>query len=258
MLVVGTNDTLPIDPDEKKRSVVNMNNLPTLYHPHGLTLNNSDGTPSQWLSPLSSVLVCDPRIEVSGGRARLTPNQQLSVVASQLTPVGNIPHNAITTIFSTALPQAVDSDDETLNPWIGVLGGRLVLANSSFTNFEAFPHGVPVHDIATLNYNLNSFTSSGSKAFLDGLYVDPSDQSNITIQTTSVIGLVEIEKQALVGDTTLGIVSLCLAAGSVILFAALAYLIVANGGKTFELRNLLPIFLAKGSTLGGGPLMCVE
>lgn len=252
MLVIGTNDTLPLDPDEKKRSIVNLSNLPTLYHPHGFALNDSDGGTSHWVSPLSTILLCDPGIKVSGGRALLTPNQQLSVTASQLPSVGNIPHDAATTIFSLALPEALDSDDDAVSQWLGVLSARLFLVGGSF-NFTAFPpRGVPVNDIATLNDKFNTFTSSGSKAFLDGLYVGPSDRSNITRQTRLMIGSGEVEKQALTGDTTLGIVSLCLAAASVVLFAILAHLVVLNGGKTFELGNVLPILSEKGSVSGDG------
>lgn len=243
-LAIGTNDTLPLDPDEDQRSIINLNNLPTLFHPDGLAINGSDGTPSRWISPLSSILVCDPRIEVSGGWAQLTPNKQLSVVASQLPLVGNMPHDAITTLFSEALPDALDTDDSTVPQWISVLSARVFLTDSS-ENFTAFPHGVPLFDLATLNNNMNIYTLSGSKAFLDGLYVDSSDQSNITAQTRSVIGSGEVEKQALVGDTTLGVVSLCLATGSVILFAVLTYLILVNVGRTFELENLLPILRTK-------------
>ncbi|EKM76018.1 hypothetical protein AGABI1DRAFT_131736 [Agaricus bisporus var. burnettii JB137-S8] len=112
-LFVGTNDSLPVHPAEQNQSIVNLNNLPTLYHPEGLSLNSSDGVPSSWVSPLSTILVCDPRIDISGGRARLTPNKQLSVVASQLPRIGNIPYNAVTTIFSEALMEALDTEDST-------------------------------------------------------------------------------------------------------------------------------------------------
>lgn len=245
-LVVGTNDSLPVEPNQKRRSIVNLNHLPTLFHPHGLTLNGSDGTPSTWLPPLSTILVCDPRIEVSGGRAQLSPSKQLSVVASQLPIVGNMPLDSITTIFSEAIPPALDTDDNTINRWIGVLSARVFLTDSS-ENFTAYPHGVPVFDVTTLSSNLNAFTLSGSKAFLDGLYVSSSDLSNISALTTPVIGFGEIERQALVGDKTLGIVTLCLSIGSLVSFAVLAYLILKNVGKTFELKYLLPVLCTKPS-----------
>lgn len=245
-LVIGTNDTLPVDPDEKKRSIISLNDLPTLYHPDGLTLNTFEGVPSQWVSPLSAILLCNPGIEVSGGRALLTPNKKLSVVASQLPPVGNIPYDAVTTIFSSALSEAFDTDDSTISPWISVISARVFLTDSS-ENFTAFPRGVPLHDLATLNNNFNVYMSSGSKAFLDGLYVDSSDESKITAQTRLVMGLGEVEKQALVGEMTLGIVSLCLLTGTVVLFAILVHLIVMNGGKTFDLGNLLRVLNAKSS-----------
>lgn len=244
ILVIGTNDTLPVDPDEEERSIINLNNIPTLFHPDGLAINGTDGLPSQWNSPLSSILVCDPRIEVSGGRVRLTPNKQLSVVASQLRAVGNIPRDAITTVFSGALPSPLDTDTSALPQWIGVLSARAFLTDSS-QNFTPYPHGVPLHDLATLGSNMNAYMLSGSKSFLDGFYVDPSNQSNFTTQTRSVIGLGEVEKQALVGDMTLSIVAVCLSTGSVLSFAILMRLIIMNGDKTFDLRNLLPIFSGK-------------
>lgn len=244
ILVVGTNDSLPVDPEQKRRSIVNLNNLPTLFHPHGLTLNDSDGVTSTWISPLSTILVCDPRLEVSGGRARLSPSKQLSVVASQLPAVGNMPYNSITTLFSEAITDALDTDDNTINRWISVLSARVFLTDSS-ENFAAYPHGVPVFDLPTLSNNLNIDTLSGSKAFLDGLFVGTSDLSNISSLARPVIGLGEVEKEALVGDKTLGIVALGLSIGTLLSFSILAYLILVNVGRTFELKYLLPILCIK-------------
>lgn len=245
ILFVGTNNTLPVNSDEEKRPIINLNTLSTFFHPNGFTIKTPHGN-SKWPAPLSSVLVCDPRVEISGGRAQLTPSKQLSVVASQLPPVGTMPYDAITTIFSLSLPSALDTDDITMPPWIGSVSAQVFLTDVSL-NFTAYPHGVPLLNLATVNNNLNIYATSGSKAFLDGLYADPSNQLNISTQTRSVIAFGEVEKQALVGDMALGIASLCLSIGSVVLFAVLMYLILTNVGKTFELRNLLPVLDAQAS-----------
>lgn len=243
VLLIGTNSTLPVDPNENKRSTINLDDIPAMFHPSGLTLNTSGSIPSQWASPLSTVLFCDPHIEVSGGHVQLTPSKKLTVTTSGLPPIGNMPRDAITTIFTQALLEALDTNDETVEQWIGTLSTIMFLTDISM-NLTTFPHGVPIHNLTTLAENFNSFTHSASKAFLDGLYVDPSDQSNITAQARSVPGLAEVEAQALVGDKTLGFVSLCLSVTSMISYGLLVNLMLGNPSEAFDLQNLLPVLHA--------------
>lgn len=207
-------------------------------------LNNSDADPSQWISPLSTVLYCDPHIDVSGGRARLSPQKSLRLAASGLPPIGNIPRDAITTLFTSALLEVLDTDDDTDDKWLGVLSEQMFLQDASL-NFSKYPSGVPLYDLATLNDNFNSFTLSASKAFLDGLYANPKNQSDLTAQTRSVVGTGEVEMNALTGDKTLGIVSLCLSIASVFSYGLLVRWSLISGGKTFVLANLLPVISAE-------------
>ncbi|KAJ3558693.1 hypothetical protein NP233_g11459 [Leucocoprinus birnbaumii] len=206
VLVIGTNSSLPVDPDPNKRSIINLDHLPTSFHPEGLLLNNTDAITSHWISPLSVILYCDPSIEASGGRARLSPTKALEVTASGLPAVGNIPHNATTTIFTSALLDVLDTGDETVGQWLGTQSVDMFLANP-IMNFTAFPpSGAPLVDLVKLNENFNAFTLSASKAFLDGVTPDPQNQSLLLAHTRSVVGSGEIEQQALTGDKTLGIV----------------------------------------------------
>ncbi len=237
-LLIGTNDSFPVDPDEEKRSIINLNHLPTLFHPFGLEVNLSHSDSSQWISPLSTVLVCDPQLELSGGWGQLTPGKNLTVAASGLPLVGNISPDVTTTIFSQVMLDVLDADNPIEATWVGDISVRLFLTDIS-ENFTAFPHGVPIYNLPTLNENFNIFTSSASKAFSDGFFVNPSNRSDITIRTRSVVGLGEVEKPALVGDKTLGLVSLCLSIAAAVGFGVLVRLLNANPGATFELQNIM-------------------
>jgi hypothetical protein len=108
-------------------------------------------------------------------------------------------------------------------------------------DFSSYPRGAPLNDLTTLNTKFNNFTLSASKAFVDGLFVSPTNQSNLTAQTRQVVGWGEVERQGLTGDKTLGIVSVCLSIGAVISFAVLTRLILVNQCAEFGLANLLPL-----------------
>ncbi len=138
----------------------------------------------------------------------------------------------------------LDTDDSTSDTWVGDLSARLFLTDIS-QNFTAFPRGVSIYDLATLNDNLDVFTLSASKAFSDGFFVNPANQSNTTIRTRSVVGLGEVEKPALVGDKTLGLVSLCLSIAAAVGFGVLVRLLNANPGATFELQNIMQALHAR-------------
>lgn len=238
-LAIGSNETFPVDPKKNRRPAINLDNLPTLFHPSGLSLNSSNSSSSQWISPLSTILLCDPRIEVSGGRAQLTQNKNLMVTASGLPPVDNIPHETITTLFTQAFLSPLDTGDVTGNRWLGRMSRQVFLASNS-TSSSKFPHGIPIHDLDTIEGNLNGFMSSVSKAYLDGFYVNPSiNISDMMLRTTPVVALGEVHKQALVGDETLGILSLWLSSGVVVCFSVLIRLLLSNVGAAFELGHLL-------------------
>ncbi|KAF5354940.1 hypothetical protein D9756_005729 [Leucocoprinus leucothites] len=241
MLALGTNSSLPIDPDQDKCSFLNLDNLPTLYHPSGINLNDSDGDPSQWTSPLSTVLYCDPQLQVSGGRAQLSPDKSLTLAASGLSRIGNIPDEAVTTLFASAVLLVLDTDDDTVNQWVGVQTIDMFLPVTSDDDFPKFPNGVPLHNITTINSKFNDYVLSASKAFVDGLYANPRNQSDLTPQTRLVAGIGEVQRQGLTSDKRLGILSLCLSIACAILYGLLVRWLAVHGGEPFELVSLLPI-----------------
>ncbi|KAF5354826.1 hypothetical protein D9756_005726 [Leucocoprinus leucothites] len=245
VLALGTNSSLPVDPDEDKRSFLNLDNLPTLYHPSGINLNDSDGDPSQWTSPLSTILYCDPQLQVSGGRAQLSPDKSLTLAASGLSRIGNIPDEAVTTLFASALLLTLDTADETDKPWVGAQSIDMFLPVTSDDDFSKYPSGVPLHNITTINSKFNDYTLSASKAFADGLYANPHNQSDLTPQTRLVAGIGEVQRQGLASDKRLGILSLCLSVACAILYGLLVRWLAVHGGEPFELASLLPVISAE-------------
>ncbi|KAF5354835.1 hypothetical protein D9756_005728 [Leucocoprinus leucothites] len=241
MVVFGTNSSLPVNPDESKRSFLNLNKLPTLYHPLGLTLNNSRGDPSKCTSPLSTVLYCDPRIQVSGGCAQLSPDKSLRLAASGSSRIGNIPDEAVTTLFTSALLGILDTDDDAVNQWIGVQTLDMFPSTPSDQDFLKYPSGVPLHNITTINSKFNDYVLSASKAFVDGLYATSHNQSDLVPQTRLIVGTGEVHRHGLTSDKRLGILSLCLSIACAVLYELLVRWIAVRGGELFEFISLPPV-----------------
>lgn len=153
--------------------------------------------------------------------------------------VENIPNDAMTTIFTSGLLDVLDTNTDTGNKCLSTSSIEMFLQDTSL-NLSIYPAGIPLHNLSALNENFNSFFLSASKAFLDGLRANSNNFSDISMHTMFVIGLGEVEMQALTGDETLGIVSLCLSVGTVILYGMLVRWLSVNRGEPFVLANILP------------------
>jgi hypothetical protein len=90
---------------------------------------------------------------------------------------------------------------------------------------------------------MNRFILSASKAFMNGFYASPSNQSDVVAQIRSVVGWGEVERQAL-GEKTFGVVSLCLFIASVLSYGLLIRSLLVTKGEPFILRYLLPVLYA--------------
>ncbi|KDQ49569.1 hypothetical protein JAAARDRAFT_200730 [Jaapia argillacea MUCL 33604] len=123
-------------------------------------------------TPLTTILLCDPKPSVSGGRVRLDVDNTLTVVQSGLpSTVGNIPISAANVILSSGLLGPVSEQElqNTAKMIINYICELLFLVDPSL-NLTNYPMGVPPLDIESINNNMDIFFGSASKAYTDGYY----------------------------------------------------------------------------------------
>ncbi|KAF5354866.1 hypothetical protein D9756_005788 [Leucocoprinus leucothites] len=243
-LVLGTNSSFAIKSTEKERPRINLDHVPTLFHPYLIKLVSSTLDPSFWLAPLSTILVCDPGIVISGGVAQLSQRKNtLRVVTAGLSRIGNMPDDAINAFLTNALLEYLDIDDEPVDQYLGNQTMRVLLESSSRNSTE-FPYGIPVRNLSVIGQVMNGLMMSGSKAFLDGIYVDQHNELNLTSHTRIVNGTGEIHREALVSHGSHAVGLLCLIVLSILLFGLLMRFLILPGGDrrvAFTLNYLLPI-----------------
>jgi hypothetical protein len=144
---------------------VDLTSIPTTFTAEGAGL--ALDTNSVY-APLSSVLVCDPRPQISGGRVSVTNDGTLTVVSSGKTPIGNIPESAANLIFTNALQTAtVQVETFATTNAVNNVVAKMFMANSTAVNWESAQGVVPL-DLPSINQNMDTFMLSAAKAFIDG------------------------------------------------------------------------------------------
>ncbi|KDQ51189.1 hypothetical protein JAAARDRAFT_50925 [Jaapia argillacea MUCL 33604] len=137
-------------------------------------------------TPLTTILLCDPKPSVSGGPVRLDVDNTLTVAQSGLpSTVGNIPISAANVILSSGLlgPVSEQEPQNTAKMIINYICELLFLVDPSF-NLTNYPMGVPPLDIESINNNMDIFFGSASKAYTDGY--DSTGSAIPTFTTVSV------------------------------------------------------------------------
>lgn len=189
-----------------------------------------------FIPSLASVLVCDPRMNITGGLVTIETNNSLRVHSSDQVLVGNIPLPAARIFFSQGLIGAVDPTYEYVSnsTYISVIAAKMFTSlaiNSTST-------GIGLLDLDTINSNMNIFTGSAAKAYADGYY--PADGSlPITNATTMPVNdTIQQPRIMLKTSQPLWIIDICLVMIVVSLLATLT-LKVDEGHKPFDLGNVL-------------------
>jgi hypothetical protein len=144
---------------------VDLTSLPTTFTADGAGLNLVSNT---LYAPLSSVLVCDPNTNITGGRIRVTDDGTVTVITSGNAPIGNIPQSAANLIFSNALQIAL-SEAEALEIANAVnnIAAMMFMADSSTVDWNQARDIRPL-DLPSINDNMDSFMLTAAKAFIDG------------------------------------------------------------------------------------------
>jgi hypothetical protein len=144
---------------------VDLTSLPTTLTAEGAGL---DLASKSLYAPLSSVLVCDPRPQITGGRISITSGGAQSILSSGKAPIGNIPQSAANLIFTNALGIAL-VQIETLSTanFVNLPASMMFMANSSSVDWNN-AQGVRPLDLPSINQNMDSSMLSAAKAYIDG------------------------------------------------------------------------------------------
>jgi len=203
-LFLGGNSSLS---DGSTYSFVDLTGLPSAY-------NLTGNSPSPGLSgvsyqpPLTTVLVCDPQPSVSGGTVILNTNGSLFVTSSGLPSLhNNIPLEMAYVVLSQGLLGAASAPETHGVSHIAVnyIAASLFMKDPSF-NITTYPTGVPVLDLASINNNLDVYTSSASKAYMDGYLPDDAWLPTAALSTIPVNAQWQEQRLALVTNKTLWVV----------------------------------------------------
>jgi hypothetical protein len=141
--------------------VIDLSSLPSAYDP----IANSE-------APLTSILVCDPQLSVSGGKVKLDVDGSLEVTTSGYpSTADNIFLQSARDMFIDCLSDAVSAQEPGLVTDIAVN----YVAAGMFLNSSTQSMFLPPLDIDEINKKMDSYVSSASKAYTDGYYVTYGD-----------------------------------------------------------------------------------
>jgi len=197
------------------------------------------------VGPLASVLLCDARPQISGGRVRLGNDGTVNVTSSGQRPDGSFPSIATNLIFSNAFQDAFFELEflQVVN-LVNNVAADMFMTNTS-VDWESARDIAPL-DIPSINKNVDDFMSSAAKAFIDG-YRKVGTNANATFDSVSVPGMMEEQRLALTTSQDLFIVTVAL---DVIITALLCTLVRSAStwkGVPLNLANVFRL-LSEGHT----------
>ncbi|KIM77077.1 hypothetical protein PILCRDRAFT_91279 [Piloderma croceum F 1598] len=186
-LFTSSNSSLP-----STCSVIDLSSLPSAYNP----IANGE-------APLSSILVCDPQLSVSGGKVKLDVDGSLEVTTSGYpSTTDNISLQLAQDMFINCLSDAVSAQEPGLVMNIAVN----YVAVGMFLNSSTQLVFLPPLDIDEINKKMDSYVSSASKAYTDGYYVTYNGDSFIPtthFNTVPVDTVGQVPKLALMASKSL-------------------------------------------------------
>jgi len=178
---------------------VDLTSVPTTFTAEGAGLSLSS---QSFYAPLSSVLICDPRTQITGGRISITNDGAVTIVSSGNTPIGNIPQSAANLIFTNAFGVATTSlETFALANAVNNVVSTLFMANSSTVDWNT-AQGIHPLDLPSINQNMDSFMLSAAKAYIDG-YRKNGTSLVVDFELDTVSGTSQEEKLALSTSTAL-------------------------------------------------------
>lgn len=236
-LFIGGNRTLPnprVSPPEP--FAVDLGNIPTTFVPSGVGITAASEI---FIGPLASVLICDPHLNISGGRVRLSKDGTVNVIASGRPPIGNIASSAANLIFTTALQTALFAVEPLeINNFVNNVAAVMFMANSSVDWNSA--RNIPPLDLATINKNVDTFMLSAAKAFLDG-YRKSGTAVTARFDLVTVPAIGQQERLALMTSKGLFITVVVVVGIAIGLLYALCYSTLTQKRYPFDLHSVFTV-----------------
>jgi hypothetical protein len=169
---------------------VDLTSLPTTLTAQGAGLDEASNS---LYAPLSSILICDPRPQITGGRISVASDGTLTVLSSGKAVFGNIPLSAANLIFTNAFGTAlVQVETLTTANVVNNLASAMFMANSSGVDWN-HAQGVRPLDLPSINQNMDIYMLSGAKAYIDG-YTKNGSSSVVEFDLDTVSALGHEEK----------------------------------------------------------------
>ncbi|KAJ3555648.1 hypothetical protein NP233_g12157 [Leucocoprinus birnbaumii] len=250
-LFLGGNSSLPVNSTDQNRAWIDLSGLPSVFNPWGFVRTRSLYPPL--LSPLATLLICDPHLYLTTGTVRLkpTPGLQVNDVTvlswNDSNRVGNIDDLAAQNLFTNTLTSAINQPDSV--PWLRTLNflnlngvvSQMLLNVSDVRPLNWTGLGsVPPFELGTINQNLNNFTLSAAKAFTGG---DKGEDVTVAQQTTNVSARVVEARStnatlALATSIQFAILHTVLFVLIAVILAGLANLNRTQGRIPFDLKSI--------------------
>ncbi|EKM82344.1 hypothetical protein AGABI1DRAFT_104369 [Agaricus bisporus var. burnettii JB137-S8] len=229
-----------------KPFAIDLGSLPTTFDASGagleLEFNSS-------YAPLSSILICDPRLKISGGRIRVTNDGTLKVINSGETPIGNIPRSEANLIFTNAfqialwVPEILTEVNAVNN-----LASIMFMPNSSTVDWNTARNIRPL-DLPSINKNMDTFMLSGAKAYIDGYNKKGTNPvAGYNLETVSAMG--QRQTYALSTSKWLFIAIVALFAIATLLLLAIFTSTRKTERLPFDLINVFNALSEEGGTSG--------
>jgi hypothetical protein len=221
---------------------VDLTSLPTTFTAEGAGLDQASNS---LYAPLSSVLVCDPRPQITGGRISITSHGTQSILSSGKAPIGNIQQSAANLIFTNALGQAL-VQIETLSTanLVNLPASMMFMANSSLVDWNN-AHGVRPLDLPSINQNMDTFILSAAKAYIDG-YTRNGSSSVVEFDLDTISALGHEERFALTTSKPQFIVIIVFVAIATVLLFLLCRFALAHERDPFDLSHVYAVLNADG------------
>ena len=221
----------------RARFAINLDNLPTTFVEQGVGVTRASDI--NLVGPLASVLLCDARPTISGGRVRLEINGTVDVTPSGQPPDGSFPLTAANLIFSNAFQDAlVELEFFEVANLVNNVAADMFMTNSS-VDWNVAEDIAPL-DVLLINENVDTFMSSAAKAFIDG-YRKVGTNTNPTFDSTSVLGLGEEQRLALTTSKGLFIATIVVDVIAIILLYALCHYALTQRRYPFDLTSVFRI-----------------
>ncbi|KAF9450053.1 hypothetical protein P691DRAFT_726742 [Macrolepiota fuliginosa MF-IS2] len=179
-LFLGGNSTISVNTTNINDSWIDLSGLPTLYNPSQFIAYHPISPVVDWVtSPLATLLVCQPGLNLTTGYAWIVPS--LNVSAPDVTvydvgtipPLGNIIPEAAHLLFSTALYTASNEADQVISEqainWINFnsIASKLFMPEPPSGDWRN-SSGVQPRSLDTINPLVDDYKISALKAFTTG------------------------------------------------------------------------------------------